>query len=152
TWTRYYAAGQFPGRPTAQGGSDTMFAVSTDGGLTWTTQLQPHVRKGQTVQVTTVLDPLFGDATGSSEGHGFSGGTSRVTVGPDGGVYVSEYAGGNFPVFYSTNAGASFTLPDPFVTGNYYAFADIPIAFPANLTLANDNFRTLSVRDIVADP
>jgi hypothetical protein len=42
SWSRYYPAGQFPGEPTAPGGSDIMFAVSRDEGLSWTVQLQPQ--------------------------------------------------------------------------------------------------------------
>ena len=39
-WTRVYPAGQFPGDPNSQDGSDVMFSVSTDGGKSWQTQLQ----------------------------------------------------------------------------------------------------------------
>src|SRR5262249_32632365 len=39
-WARYYATGQFPGQPTATGGSQLFFAVSHDGGQTWQVQLK----------------------------------------------------------------------------------------------------------------
>ena len=50
-WTRYYPAGQFPGEPTATGGSDIMFAVSHDGGQTWQLQLEPLPGTGVLVTV-----------------------------------------------------------------------------------------------------
>jgi hypothetical protein len=39
TWTRIYPPGQFPGDPTATGGTDVMLAVSKDRGETWQTRI-----------------------------------------------------------------------------------------------------------------
>jgi hypothetical protein len=226
TWTRYYPTGQFVGESTAGGGSDIMFAGSSDGGQTWTTRLQSHSRYQDTssaavspgvatvtpgslvpfvqvgtnliidqgtasqetvtvtavtsstftatfalahaanftitsvpVQVSAILDPLTGDNDGGTEGRGFAS-SSKVTVGPAGDIYVSMFAGQRFPVFYSTDAGATFRTPDPF-TPISYPFGDeipIPSGFPTTLPIPNtklsqaDPFRTLPQRDIVADP
>jgi hypothetical protein len=92
---------------------------------------------------------------------------SHVTVGPEGDLYVSQYAGGRFPVYHSTDAGAAFTQASPFIASQFepshgYPFgteqnyldlfdhANFPIR-PSPFPL-NDDFRTQSVRDIVADP
>ncbi len=162
TWTRFYPSGQFPGRPAFKGGSDAMIAVSKDGGLTWETQLQPKTRGGVPVQVSAVLDPLVGGSDGSTEGRGQSGGPSHVTVGPEGYVYVSIFAGGRFPVFVSTDGGHTFPHPNLTDAINVvdYPFGNdanpppnFPLVFPTPASrLAHDTFRTLSVRDIVADP
>jgi hypothetical protein len=181
TWTRFYPAGQFPGRAFVGvapivGGSEIMFAVSTDGGQTWTTRLQTVL--GRTV--SAVSDPLTGGGllasppfnpntlgTGGSTATATEGaGTntlSRVAVGPDGGVYVTQFAGNRFPVFYSTDAGASFRIPVPDTTNPNsagYPFgidsdqytAIYPVgasgaAFVPSGTLFNNAFRTQAVRD-----
>src|SRR5262249_9821548 len=117
TWTRFYPAGQYPGRATiggllGLGGCEIMFAVSSNGGPTWT--LRQQTVGG--VLVAVIRDQLSGAAGGSSatatEGGGAST-LSRVTVGPEGGVYVSQFAAGRFPVFYSNNAGVTFRNPVP---------------------------------------
>ena len=66
-WVRVYPAGQFPGDPSSTDGTDIMFAVSTDGGQTWATQLQTQPAPGDrgNVQVSVIRDPLYGtDDTG----------------------------------------------------------------------------------------
>ena len=61
TWTRIYPPGQFPGDPTATGGTDVMLAVSKDQGETWQTLLQ--TQPGTGLQVSVIQDPVnAGDA------------------------------------------------------------------------------------------
>src|SRR5207237_8030 len=45
-WSRFYPAGQFPGEPTAVGGSDILFAVSHDAGQTWEIPSRPQAGTG----------------------------------------------------------------------------------------------------------
>jgi hypothetical protein len=144
TWTRTYPAGQFPGHPTFKGGTDIMFAVSRDGGQTWTIQLQS---KGS-VMVTTIRDPVTGESDNEA-GNGLTN-FSHVTVGPQGDIYVSVFAGGDFAVFHSFDEGTSFRNPDnSFNRGLGIPF---PFAFPNSTLFNGDQFRTLPVRDIAADP
>ncbi|MCI0684527.1 MAG: FG-GAP-like repeat-containing protein, partial [Gemmataceae bacterium] len=181
TWTRFYPASQFPGRPTTVGGSQIMFAASTDGGETWTLRLQTAGNR----TVSTISDPLTGAGflasppfplgilgTGGSTPTATEGaGTNtlpRVTVGPDGYVYVSQFAGNRFPVFYSNDAGVSFTSPVPDTsnpdslgypfgidadqyTAIYPAGAGSASFVPSG-ALFNNSFRTQAVRAIAADP
>jgi hypothetical protein len=144
TWTRFYPKGTFPGQSTAPAGSDVMFSVSHDGGQTWQTQLQDEGG----LQVSAIKDPLFGDLAAGSEGSGFSG-PSHLAVGPAGDIYLSMYSGGFFTVFHSATGGSSFVPPNPDLTHGY-PFGGL-VAIPAS-TLFGDSFRTLYVRDIVADP
>ena len=85
TWGREYPAGQFPGEPTATGGRDIMFAVSRDRGQTWQIQLQPQPGTGILV---SVIHPYGDTAGGNVEGAGGLA-TGRVSVGPEGDIYVS---------------------------------------------------------------
>jgi hypothetical protein len=144
TWTRFYPKGQFPGQPNAPGGSDVMFAVSHDGGQTWQTEVQDN--NGVTESI--IKDPLYGELAAVSEGAGFSV-SSHVSVGAGGEIFVSMYSGGLFTVFHSSTGGVSFVSPDPTLTHGY-PFGGLT-ALPTP-TLFNDAFRTLQVRDIVADP
>src|SRR5262249_15207012 len=146
------------------GGSEIMLAVSQDGGRSWTARLQTQGG----VQISAVNDPLSGNARvnfTAPEGAGTNA-FSHVTVGPDGVVYVSQFAGGRFPVFHSTDGGTTFSIPVPDNTktlgstqgypfGTEFLLApEIPLPqFPIpSGTLANDKFRTQSVRGILADP
>ncbi|MCI0459686.1 MAG: FG-GAP-like repeat-containing protein, partial [Gemmataceae bacterium] len=164
TWTRFYPAGQVPWNPSAKGATDIMLAVSRDGGQNWTTQFQTQ----GSVQISTIEDPAAGLLPSPVEGAGFST-LSHVSVGPEGDLYVSMFAGNRFPVFHSTDAGAHFTNPDsrglnPFGDGTLFqglpfGREDFPAGFPRNSqfpipngTLFNDKFRTQSVRAILADP
>lgn len=146
TWTRLYPAGQLPGHPDATGGSDIMFAVSTDGGRTWTTRLQTDPTTG--AAVSTIQDPLLGGQGDVSPGQGFLF-YSQVAIGPEGDLYVSTYAGGYFTVYHSTDEGASFRPPNYYKDLGLPFFPTTPVPSP---TLMGDTFRTHAVRDIVADP
>lgn len=163
TWTRFYPASQFPTRPTAPAGTQIMFAVSSDGGQTWTPQLQAQ-------GFSVVKDPLTGNSdsnANATEGAGTNT-LPRVTVGPKGEVYVTQFAGNRFPIFYSNDAGVSFRPPVPDTTNTnavgypfgmdsdqytaiYPAGASTASFVPAG-TLANNSFRTQAVRAIAADP
>jgi hypothetical protein len=155
TWTRFYPRALFAGKVgllSATGGTDIMLAVSIDHGQSFQTRLDGGI--------TTIRDPLVGFSSSGSEGSGRST-LSRISIGPGGDIYISMFAGGRFPVFHSTDAGMTFNSPNPFLPYGY-PFAndlfyppDTPAAgeFPVpGTTLFNDNFRTLAVRDIVADP
>ncbi len=138
TWTRAYPPGQFPGDPTATGGSDAMLAVLVRDSKTGAVSLQ----SGPTV----VPDP--GNSGGVAPGNGFVDFT-HVAVGPQGDVYVSANVGGDFWVLHSTDAGQTFTTPD-----NGFGEAHgipFPGGFPTN-SLNGDQFRTEPVRQIAADP
>jgi len=143
TWVRVYAPGQFPGDPQSTAGSDIMFAVSQDGGHSWSTQVQ---NQGGT-QITVIKDPNYATNGTGSPGHGYMF-YPQVTIGPEGDVYVSAYAGGAFDVFHSTDNGASFVAPN-LAEGLGLPFPGINVLpYP---TLFADNLRTNPVRDIVAD-
>jgi hypothetical protein len=161
TWTRAYPSGQFPGDAQSTGGTDIMLAVSEDGGQTWQTRTQQQ--GGSTASAIQVQNNNGRVAAGN----GFVD-FSHVSVGPEGDLYVSLFAGGGFLVYYSANAGLTFRAPH-----NSSTFAEqngIPFvlpggfltAFPAPTLLNNDPtrpadkmadaFRTLPVREIAADP
>jgi hypothetical protein len=153
-WSRFYPAGQFPGKPTSTSGSDVMLATSRDGGLTWTTQTQmdPSTHLIRSV----ILDPRYKDNGTGDAGKGFIT-FPTVSVGSGGDVYVSTYAGGNFVVYHSSNGGVSFTPPDydaqtglVFPTLNGIIVPSPTLQTNANLGLPGA--RTLPLRPIVADP
>src|SRR5262249_28294849 len=89
-WVRAYPARQFPADPESTDGTDIMFSVSTDGGLTWTIQLQtqPAPAGPGDVQVSVIRDPLFGTNDSGAPGKGFVF-FPQVSVGPEGDLYVS---------------------------------------------------------------
>ncbi len=141
-WTRYYPPGQFPGQPAGTGGGEIYLAVSDDGGQTWQTRLRAD---GNTV----LRDPTLLTAN-------LTGGTSvsidpRIAIGPEGDLYVTHFAGGAFAVYHSTDAAASFVLPDRSILNLGLPFGSATTARPPR-TLDNYNFRLFPVRQIVADP
>ncbi|MBI3462472.1 MAG: hypothetical protein HY000_05340, partial [Planctomycetes bacterium] len=115
-WTRLYPPGQYPGQPQSRGDGEIMVAVSLDMGQTWTTRLQPKVvwtdSNGDGVQqedeLTTILvsvirdksfDPLGGNV---DPGEAFRD-QARLTVGPEGDIYVSNFASVNTPALASNH-------------------------------------------------
>jgi hypothetical protein len=149
-WSRYYPAGQFPGEPTAGGGSDIMFAVSQDGGQNWQIQLQPQAGTG--IPVTVIYNSSDGSETGMDQSPGLGHANwSHVTVGPEGDIYVSRYGENLFTVHHSTDGGKSFVAPNPTTNAGYpfgYSGSQNQLA---GSHLANDKFRTQNVRAIAAD-
>jgi hypothetical protein len=147
-WVRVYPAGQFPGDPSSTNGTDIMFSVSTDGGQTWATQLQTQPAPGEpgNVQVSVIRDPLFGTIDSGTVGQ-FLVDHPQISVGPEGDLYVSAFAGNGFTVYHSNDGGASFVAPNE-LNGLGTPFYN---AVPTS-TLLGGAFRTLPVRDIVADP
>ncbi len=147
-WARFYPPGQFPGQTTSSSGSDVMLAVSRDGGATWQTQTQidPSTRLLRSV----ILDPNFKDNGTGGEGRGFIT-FPAVTVGRGGDVYVSTFAGGNFTIYHSANGGRTFTPPD-YNGQTGLAFPTITTNIVPSPSLALGGFRTLPLRQIVADP
>jgi hypothetical protein len=158
TFTQLYTADEFPGDPTSMGGGAIMLAVSSNGGQTWQLRLQPQVGTGIPVTVIGPNDPYFvGEAPA-----GLTGQTdAQVTVGPQGDVYVNYYEFGYDGVIYSTDAGQSFDSIDiatgsamPFNFGSYIGNA-APLSSaggPDGAGGPTNNFRTVPVRDIIADP
>ncbi len=145
-WARYYAPGQFPGQPTATGGSQMFFAVSHDGGQTWQAQLkQPPGSASPTTVIDTSPDTGIGNVAGTGYAY-----WAKVTVGPQGDVYVADSDGGYFGVYHSTDGGKSFTDPDPATLAGY-PFGVTNNTLPGG-ALNNSRFRTIGVRDVVADP
>jgi hypothetical protein len=145
-WARYYPSGQFPGEPTSEGGSQMFIAVSRDGGQSWQVQLrQPSGAAAPTTVIATSPDTGIGLPAGT--GYAF---WSKVTVGPQGDVYVADSDAGYFGVYHSTDGGKTFTTPDP-VTLAGYPFGVTNNTLPGG-ALNKSRFRTIGVRDIVADP
>jgi hypothetical protein len=147
TWTRIYAPGQFPGQPDASGGTDLMIAVSKDGGATW--QLQLQTLPGSGLVVSAIQDPVNELGEGIPLGLGLLD-QDRITVGPEGDIYISNAGGGDDIVQHSTDGGQSFSTVDhdtgvgiPFGTG-YQSFPDS--------TLPTNQFRTNLARAVAADP
>ncbi len=146
TWSRYYPPGQFPGHADSIGGSDIMFAVSSDGGLTWETRTRSQPETG--VPETILQDPFNTGTDKLMSGTGYSG-WSHPSVGPEGDVYVSQFSGLWFPVNHSVDGGQSFFVPTqeddigmPFGVGS------------RSLTfgLTENRFRVQPVRAIASDP
>jgi hypothetical protein len=152
SWSRYYPAGQFPGEPTATGGSDIMLAVSRDDGQTWEIELEPQAGTGVPVSVISGNGGYGNTGTDAIAGAGHYN-WSQVTVGAAGAIYVVQ-ATGEPTVFSSTDGGKNFTKPNqltglnfPFfvnTTSNVFSFIPAP-------TLTNDQFRTQKIQDIAAD-
>jgi BNR/Asp-box repeat len=159
-WTRIYVPGLFPGDPNSTGGTDIMVAVSKDHGQTWQIQYVPG-----TTNETVIQDPLNSIATGASLaplGLGVQD-QAQVTVGPEGDLYVSYITFGDFSVAHSTDAGASFAIPDHQTPEQGTSPLRLPFGNGENITVnepgfgdgvpnGGDQFRTFPVRDIVADP
>jgi hypothetical protein len=148
TWTRAYPPGQFPGQPTATGGTDIMVAVSKDGGQTWQTQLEtvPDI----SAPVTVIQDPL-NTGVAMPVGIGFQD-IARVTIGPEGDVYIGNNgAGGDFAVDHSTDGGASFTVPTH-TNDLSLVFGNAENDYVNESGLPGNRFRTFPSRQLLADP
>jgi hypothetical protein len=157
TWLRLYPPGQFPGDPNSKLGTDVMIAVGSHSasGLAFVTQMQnisaSYYADGSptgagTGRVSAIKDPQFGD----NDTGVLTRNNAAVTVGPGGAVYVSTYTGGFFTDFYSTNGGQTFTPPN-YNTGLGFPFGEGALALK-DPTLPADQFRTLPLRQIAADP
>ena len=153
TWNRFYPAGQFPGQPNAQGGSDVMFATSI------TTAAERFARKSWTVRTQTVagvgsVTVLEDTARTVTPELAWPRGSAsiptpvHVTVGPDGSIYVSEFRGALFTVNVSRNAGMSFFVTRDPTQGLPFGLGSKQLEFG----LSNNQFRILPTRAIAADP
>ena len=147
SFSRYYPEGQYPGETDSIGGSNIMFAVSTDGGQSW--QLQLESQPAESADPVTVIynQGLFNGQI--PEGVGFEN-WSHVAVGPQGDVYVSQFQGGTFVVHHSSDGGQSFKHPDATTRALYPFGVNIPTV-PSPF-FAPGSFRLQSVRAIAADP
>jgi hypothetical protein len=147
-WARYYAPGGFPGEPNSTGGSQIMFAVSRDGGLSWQLQFQPQTGTGPREPV--IVD-LFNSGITAPTGQG-SVNWPHVTVGPEGDISVSAFVLDGYSVYRSTDDGKSFVPPD-FSTGQGLPFGPSQNSNPTSSRgLPTNQFRTQVVRAIAADP
>jgi hypothetical protein len=143
-WTRVYT----------DGGTDIYIAVSKDGGQTYQTQLE--TLPGSSSPTTIIQDPLNnGLHAVGTPGPGFGAGfqdQARLTIGPEGDIYIGNYGGGgDFTVEHSTDAGATFAIPDH-STDLRLAFGNAENTYVSELGLPTNHFRTLPTRAIVADP
>jgi hypothetical protein len=160
TWVRVYPAGQFPGDPASTDGSDIMLAVSSDGGQSWQTQLQSVPASGESGNVqASVIQEAHQVQYGQPDDRGAAGAGYMfypdLSIGPEGDIYVSAWDGGYFTVYHSSDGGASFSFP------NFSSFLGVVTSYVGYISsspslaqggLGEDTFRTLSTRDIVADP
>ena len=122
TWVTFYPAGQFPLRPDFLGGGTSMISVSRDGGTTWeplvrTTFFPVDVNENGTFEPTEFF-PVEVPALTEDGGFFAEAGTAssfsavpRVTIGPDGDIYVANFGGGTFSVFHSPDGGATTLQP-----------------------------------------
>ena len=115
TWVRVYPAGQFPGDPNSTDGTDIMFSVSTDGGQTWTTQLQTQPAPGEpgNVQVSVIQRPgLRHQRHRGTRARGIRLSTRRSRSVRKATSTSPRTSGGYFSVFHSSDGGASFVAPN----------------------------------------
>lgn len=145
-WSRMYPNGQWPGHPDNFGGGDIMVAVSIDGGQTWQTRLQNDPVTG--VAETVIQDPV--NAVAAWPGLGYLD-QARLTVGPEGDLYLSDFGAGDFSTRHSTDAGRSFTTPDH-VSSDWLAFGPGERTDVNEIGLPTNHFRMHQARAIVADP
>jgi hypothetical protein len=165
-WARFYAPGQFPGDSTSVGGSDVLFALSSDGGANFQTQVQNVAGTWAGTGVVSAIQDPFDGGQDNIAANGFVK-LPTVAAGPGGAVYVSTYTGGYFTVFSSGDGGRSintgsskspswvsgFTAPS--IGGLGGTYLGNPFDYTSTQVLADptlDNFRTFSTRRIAADP
>lgn len=167
SWTRFFPAGQFPlgpGIPIPEplrfrGSGAPILAVSRDGGNHWeyTTRIKPvpfdlngdgRVGPEDAIPISGILEDL---ALLADAGPAASFATSpRLTVGPNGDLYVGAFGGSTFTFFHSADGGRSFSLPNRDAERNVVFGTD----FLARPGLKNTPFDLDGgvVRSIVADP
>lgn len=151
TYTTYYPGGQFPGESEATGGTATFIATSSDQARSWQTRLQYDTARNLYESVLSI--PWIATGMGAPEGRGYQG-LSRITIGADGTVYVSDRGGGHFVVSHSRDGAASFAVPD-INDPNYLNNFGLPFLHwrpGIGVGLTNSNFSVGMTRAIVADP
>ncbi len=144
TFSRYYPAGQFPNEPESIGGSDLLIATSKDQGQTWTIRL----KQDDSGNTTTVLQDPFNNGIDPPAGFGYNN-YIHPTVGPEGDIYTAQFSAAWLPVNHSSDGANSFFIPtqeDEF--GMPFGLGPVGLDFG----LSSNEFRTLPVRKIVADP
>lgn len=122
TWITLYPAGQFPLRPDFLGGGTGMIAVSEDGGDTW----EPLTRQtffpvdlnGNGNFEPEEFFPVVIPALAEDLGFFAEAGTAstfaavpRVSIGPDGDIYVGASGGGTYSIFHSPDGGQTMLQP-----------------------------------------
>ena len=156
TWVRLYPSGQFPGQPGLDRrqrrhdrGLDRRRGHLDDEAATRPPDRDRHQagsRFRDRLGVSVIKDPDNGTNATSAPGRGFIF-FPHVALGPEGDIYVSLFGAGDFIVFHSNDGGATFRAPDRTKPFGMPFQAVVPTP-----TLFGDNFRTSSVRAIVADP
>lgn len=122
SWVTYFPTGQFPLRPDFLGGGLPLMAVSRDGGGTWEqitrSTFFPFDLNGNgtfepdeffPVEIPALAEDLgfFAEAGPASS----FGAVPRISIGPDGDVYIANFGGGTYSFFHSPDGGATILLP-----------------------------------------
>lgn len=123
SWVTYFPTGQFPLRPDFLGGGLPIMVVSRDGGDSWEqitrSTFFPFDLNGNgtfesneffPVEVPALAEDLgfFAEAGPASS----FGAVPRISIGPDGDVYIANFGGGTYSFFHSPDGGATMLLPD----------------------------------------
>lgn len=123
SWGTFFPTGQFPLRPDFLGGGLVLMAVSRDGGDTWE-QITRQTFFPVDLNGNGTFEPneFFPVAVpGLAEDLGFFaeagpassfGAVPRISIGPDGDVYIANFGGGTYSFFHSPDGGATMLLPD----------------------------------------
>ena len=122
SWVTYFPTGQFPLRPDFLGGGVPVMAVSRDGGDTWEqitrSTFFPFDLNGNGTfepnEFFPVVIPALAEDLGffAEAGPASSfGAVPRISIGPDGDVYIANFGGGTYSFFHSPDGGATILLP-----------------------------------------
>jgi hypothetical protein len=161
SWVTYFPTGQFPLRPDFLGGGLPLLAVSRDGGDSWEQVTRstffPFDLNGNgtfepdeffPVEVPALAEDLgfFAEAGPASS----FGAVPRISIGPDGDVYIANFGGGTYSFFHSPDGGATMLLPIR-ETSTRVPFGQSFFA-RSGFPLADTKPDPGVVRSIVADP
>jgi hypothetical protein len=121
-WVTYFPNGQFPLRPDFLGGGIPQLAVSRDDGATWEqitrSTFFPFDLNGNGTfepnEFFPVVIPVLAEDLGffAEAGPASSfGAVPRISIGPNGDLYIGNFGGGTFSFFHSPDGGATMLLP-----------------------------------------
>lgn len=122
SWVTFFPKGQFPLRPDFLGGGLALMAVSRDGGDTWEqitrSTFFPFDLNGNGTFEPNEFFPVEVPAVAEDIGFFAEAGTAssfvavpRISIGPDGDVYIASFGGGTYSFFHSPDGGATMLLP-----------------------------------------